>query len=129
MLCMRKKLIPVFVFLLLAGCQKKPDVRLKVLIGATTIVAPGAQPIQDSIIVIEGNRIRSVGMRKDIPVPQASDRTDLTGAWVVPEKGARIAIDEPANMIVLHHAPNGIDAANPADIGAHIVNGEWQVRH
>jgi hypothetical protein len=127
MLGMRKKLVPVILLLLLAGCQKKPDVRLTVLIGATTIVAPGAQPITDSIIVIAGSKIRSVGMRQDVPVPQASDRTDLTGAWVVPAQGARIAIDEPANMIVLHHAPNGIAPANPADVGAHIVNGEWQV--
>src|SRR5580692_4327399 len=113
MLFMRKKLIPVFALLLLAGCQnqKKPDVRLKVLIGATTIVAPGAQPIEDSIIVIAGSRIRSVGMRKDVPVPQASDRTDLTGAWIVPAKGARIAVGETANLVILHHTPNGNDVA------------------
>jgi hypothetical protein len=127
MLCMREKLALVTALILLAGCQKKPDVRLKVLIGATTIVAPGAQPISDSIIVIAGNKIRSVGMRKDVPVPQSSDRTDLTGAWVVPTQGARIAVDEPANMIVLHHAPKGIEAANPADVGARIVAGEWQL--
>ncbi len=129
MLCMCKKLAWVTVLFLLAGCQKKPDVRLKVLIGATTIVAPGAKPIDDSIIVIAGNKIRSVGMRKDVPVPQSSDRTDLTGAWVVPSPGSRIAVDEPANMIVLHHPPKGIEAANPADVGARIVAGEWQLSH
>jgi hypothetical protein len=124
---MNKKLVPVVILLLLAGCQKKPEVRLKVLIGATTIVAPGAQPIADSIIVIAGSRIRSVGLRKDVPVPQASDRTDLTGAWIVPAKGSRIGVDEIANLTVLHHAPNGIDPANPADVGARIVAGEWRL--
>ena len=73
--------IPVFLslaFLSLAGCQKQPTVRLKVLIGATTIVAPGAQPIEDSIVVIAGEKIRSVGMRKDVPVPPCvgSNRPD-----------------------------------------------------
>ncbi|MGA2712437.1 MAG: hypothetical protein ABSG41_04955 [Bryobacteraceae bacterium] len=124
---MRKSTI--IISLLLAGCQTKPAVKLKVLIGATTIVAPGAQPIQDSIIVIAGDKIRSVGMRKDVPVPQASDRTDLTGEWVVPAKGSRIAVDETANLIVLHNAPHGTDPASPADAGARIVAGEWEVAH
>lgn len=118
------------IFLLpLAGCQQGPKVQLKVLIGATTIVAPGAQPIDDSIVIIAGSRIRSVGPRKDIPVPQASDRTDLTGAWLVPAEHARIAAGETANLIVLHHMPNGIEPASPADIGARIVAGEWQLSH
>jgi hypothetical protein len=116
----------LIVLLLLSGCGTKPAVKLKVLIGATTIVAPGAQPIEDSIIVIAGDKIQSVGMRKDVPVPQASDRTDLAGTWVVPAKGSRIAVDEPANLIVLHHAPSGTDPANPADAGARIVAGEWE---
>jgi hypothetical protein len=124
---MRKSAL--IISLLLAGCQTRPAVKLKVLIGATTIVAPGAQPIEDSIIVIAGDKIRSVGMRKDVPVPQASDRTDLTGEWVVPAKGARIAIDQTANLIVLHKAPNGTDPANPADAGARIVAGEWEAAH
>jgi len=111
--------------LLLAGCQKQ-DARLQVLIGATTIVAPGAQPIRDSVVVIAGSKIRSVGERKDIPVPQASDRTDLTGEWIVPAEGARIAVDEPANMLILRQAPAGAEPAHPTDIGARIVNGEWQ---
>jgi hypothetical protein len=123
------KQVSLLLLLLLGACEKKPAVRLKVLIGATTIVAPGAQPIEDSIIVIAGSKIRSVGMRKDVPVPQASDRTDLTGAWIVPAKGGRIAVDEPANLVILHHAPNGKDAPAPGETGASIVNGEWRITH
>lgn len=123
------KHVSLLVLLLLGACEKKPAVRLKVLIGATTIVAPGAKPIEDSIIVIAGSRIQSVGTRKDIPVPKASDRTDLTGSWIVPAKGARIAVDEPANLAILHHAPNGSDTAAPGETGASIVNGEWRIKH
>jgi len=113
--------------LLLTTCRKKPDVRLKVLSGATTIVAPGAQPIPDSIIVIAGSKIRSVGMRKDIPVTGAADRTDFGGEWIVPAEGARIAVDETANLIILKHAPNGVTPATPSDISARIKAGEWEV--
>jgi hypothetical protein len=114
-------------FLLLAACRKPDTARVKVLIGATTVVAPGAQPIVDSIVVIAGSKIRSVGMRKDIPVPQASDRTDLAGEWIVPAEGSRIAVDETANLLILRHAPNGTTPAASADIGARIVAGEWKM--
>jgi hypothetical protein len=87
-------LSPVLIFLLLAGCQKHDvgiqGARLKVLIGATTITAPGDKPIEDSIVIISGSKIQSVGARKDVPVPQASDRTDLTGSWIIPAEGAHI---------------------------------------
>ncbi|HTA44861.1 MAG TPA: hypothetical protein VK789_20575 [Bryobacteraceae bacterium] len=115
--------------LLLTGCHKESKERSMVLIGATTIVAPGAQPIADSVVVIAGAKIRSVGSTKDVTLPQNSDRTDLTGSWIVPAKGSRIAVGETANLIILHHAPNGIEPANPADEGARLVAGEWQVSH
>jgi hypothetical protein len=123
------KQVSLFVLLLLGACEKKPAVRLKVLVGATTIVATGARPIDDSIIVIAGTKIQSVGMRKDVPVPNASDRTDLTGAWIVPAKGSRIAVDEPANLVILHHAPNGNDDPASGETGARIVDGEWKITH
>jgi hypothetical protein len=125
------KQVSLLFLLLLGACEKKPAVRMKVLIGATTIVAPGAKPIEDSIIVIAGSKIQSVGMRKDVPVPQSSSRTDLTGAWIVPAKGSRIAVNEAANLVILHHAPNGNDdpAPPPGETGARIVNGEWQITH
>jgi hypothetical protein len=112
--------------LLLTGCRKD-NVRTKVLIGETLITAQGEKPIQDAIIVIKGAKIQSVGARKDVPVPQASDRTDLTGEWVVPLEGSRIEPGEVANLMVLKHAPMGIVPGAEADIGAHIRNGEWEV--
>lgn len=122
--------------LLLPGCQRRNESkprfeateRSKVLTGATAIAAPGAQPIEDSAIVITGAKISAFGTRKDVALPQNSDRTDLTGSWIVPAKGSRIAVGETANLIILHHAPNGIEPANPADEGAQIVAGEWQLK-
>lgn len=60
------------VCLLYGGCQKGPAVRPKVLIGATTIVSAGAQPIVDSVVIVAGTKIRAVGERKDVPVPDGS---------------------------------------------------------
>jgi len=129
---MRMAFIAVLVTLL-AGCGRKSGVtnmsdRLKVLIGATAIVAAGDAPIEDSIVVIAGTKIRSVGTRKDIPVPQNSDRTDLTGEWIVPAEGSRIEAGEIANLLILKHAPNGIEPVAEADKGARIVAGEWKIK-
>jgi hypothetical protein len=113
-------------WLLLTGCQKSGDkVIVKVLIGATTVTTPYAPPLEDSIVVIAGSKIRAVGLRKDIPVPQASDRTDLAGQWIVPAAGAKIEAGETANLMILDHAPKGVTPSSPADIGARIVAGEW----
>lgn len=102
--------------------------RIKVLIGGTAIVASGEEPIEDSIVVIAGTKIRSVGTRKDVPVPQNSDRTDLTGEWIVPAEGSRIEVGETANLLILKHKPNGIEPAAEADKGTRIVAGEWKIK-
>ncbi|HVV72181.1 MAG TPA: hypothetical protein VHI52_11900 [Verrucomicrobiae bacterium] len=97
---------------------------LKVLIGATTVFQPGGNPVQDTVIVIEGDKIRAAGERKDVPVPQNSERTDLTGKWVVPVAGGKIAPGEPADLFVLNTAENGSPATGvPA---RHMIHGHWQ---
>lgn len=101
--------------LLLAACQKSDT---KILIGATTVTSPGAQPISGSVIVISGKTIRAVGLQKDIPIPQDSQRINLAGKWIVPEVGGRIVAGEPANLEVLDQAPPGTSAQRMKD-------GEW----
>jgi imidazolonepropionase-like amidohydrolase len=127
---MRKLTAALLAILFVAACRK-PGIdakdRTKVLIGATTVAAAGDAPIEDSIIVIAGTKIRAVGPRKDIPVPQASDRTDFTGEWIVPAKG-RIEPGETANLLILRSKPHGITPAAPADVGARIIGGEWETR-
>jgi cytosine/adenosine deaminase-related metal-dependent hydrolase len=97
---------------------------LKVLIGATAVLQAGGNPVQDSVIVIAGDKIRAAGLRKDVPIPQDSERTDLTGKWVVPVSGGKIAPGEPADLFVLNAAENGSQAVGaPA---RHMIHGHWQ---
>ncbi len=125
---MRKGLPLAVAFLFLCACRNS-DIRFKVLIGATTVTAPGARPIQDSVVVIAGNKIRSVGERKDVPIPQNSDRIDLTGKWIVPPAGSVVGPEEIANLLVLDRAPDGAAPANSTDVGARITAGEWKPGH
>jgi len=120
---MLKRLAAITGILLLAACQRSD---VKVLIGATAIVAPGAQPIEDSVIVVAGRSVRSVGLRKDIPIPQDTERTDLAGKWIVPAPGGRIAAGESANLLILDHAPNDAAPASPGDVSRRLTDGNWQ---
>ena len=121
---MRRMLSAVCALFLMTGCQKQTP-RMTVLIGATSIQAAGARPIEDSVIVVAAGKIRAIGERRDVPVPQNSDRVDFTGRWIVPAPGSRIAPGEAANLIFLNHAPNGIEPANASDVTSRMSNGEW----
>lgn len=94
------------------ACQSSD---VKVLIGATTITAPGAAPIEDSVIVVAGGRIRAVGVRKDVPIPQDSERIDMTGKKIVPAAGAQIAVNENADF----------DVTGPG-VNRRMVHGQWE---
>jgi len=109
---MRLKLLVVLACLIASACQSSD---VKVLIGATTIVAPGAPPIEDSIIVVAQGRIRSVGIRKDVPIPQDSERLDLTGSRIEPAAGARIAVNESADLVITGPGVN-----------RRMLHGQWQ---
>jgi imidazolonepropionase-like amidohydrolase len=96
---------------------------LKVLIGATAVLQAGANPVQDTVIVISGATVRAAGIRKDIPIPQDSERVDLTGKWVVPVAGGRIAPGEPADLFVLDAGPSGAPAVGAPS--RHMIHGQW----
>jgi imidazolonepropionase-like amidohydrolase len=118
------KTLLVAVCLLTLACQSGNQVSdLKVLIGATAILQAGTNPIQDAVIVISGTKIRAAGIRKDVPIPQDSERTDLTGKWVVPTQGGRIAPGESADLFILNSGPNGAPALG--GVSRKMIHGQW----
>jgi len=118
------KFLLAAVCLMCLGCQTGNQVSgLKVLIGATAILQAGGNPVQDSVIVIDGASIRAAGERKDVPIPQDSERTDLSGKWVVPVAGGRIAPGQAADLFVLSAESNGSPAVGPASRS--MTHGRW----
>lgn len=114
-------LVLLAICLLTASCQTSDQQKSgrKVLIGATAFVTPGSPALEDSVIVISGSKIALVGLRKDAPITQDSERSDLTGKYIVPAPGGKLAANEPANLLILN-------SKNPADISRRMTNGEWQ---
>lgn len=53
------------------------------LVGATILPSPEAEPIRDGVVWIEGPRIRAVGAREALDLPEEVDRLDATGFFLV----------------------------------------------
>lgn len=56
----------------------------RVLVGATLIDGTGAEPVQNSVIIIEDEYITAVGKQGEIDIPQGSEVYNLTGMTVTP---------------------------------------------
>lgn len=55
-----------------------------VLRGATLIDGTGAPPLENSVIVIEGNEFSLVGSEKDINIPEGANIIDAQGKYIIP---------------------------------------------
>jgi enamidase len=54
------------------------------LVGATVIDGTGAPALSNAVIIIENGRIRQIGRRSQVTIPDGVERTDLTGLTVLP---------------------------------------------
>ena len=62
-----------------------PEPRSKfAIVGGRLIDGNGGKPIEDSVIVVEGNRITRVGNREDTEIPSGVKTIDATGKSVLP---------------------------------------------
>jgi len=68
--------------LLLACASRKPDGIA--LIGATLIDGSGGPPLAQSVVVVRGGRIESVGTRAGFSLPPRTSEVNLSGRWIIP---------------------------------------------
>ena len=74
---------------LLLCCSLPSDLALSsqdaiAIVGATLIDGTGAEPLLDSAIVIEGERIAAVGPRSQVTIPPGARVVDAAGKFVTP---------------------------------------------
>jgi predicted amidohydrolase YtcJ len=58
--------------------------KVLVLQGGTLIDGTGRRPVEDSVIVIESGRFKSIGRAGEVPVPAGAEVIDLKGKTVLP---------------------------------------------
>lgn len=105
---------PVIVWLV--GCSTSGKDRVKVIVGATLVA--GAVEVPDSVVVIDGKRIRAVGPRALTPIPQDSERVDGMGRYVKADAPVmEIAAGQPADLVLLD---------KDRRVERRMVDGDWQ---
>lgn len=57
---------------------------VKVVMGGRLIDGTGADPIEDSVVVIEGKKVKAVGMRGEVDEPADAEIIDASGKTVMP---------------------------------------------
>ena len=74
----------VWAVLLLFSAPAWGQDTITVIRGGTVIDSTGQAPIEDAVIVIEGERIREIGTADRVSVPEGAEVIDAAGKWIVP---------------------------------------------
>lgn len=99
---MKRLLLSCAVFLI--GCVNPGESGVKVIVGAKLITAPGRPPIEYSVVVIEGGKIRAAGPESTTPVPKGAAMTRGINMTIEPAGSTPIEPGQPANLIL--HGPS-----------------------
>ena len=75
------------------------------VVGATWIRASDP-PLEDSVLVVEHDRIKAIGTRAEVPIPKGVVIVDGRGRYVAPAEGsAALAVGAAADFVVLDRDP------------------------
>ena len=98
-----------------SGCSNTGTDRVTVIVGAKLIT--GSAEVPDSVVVVDGKRIRAVGPRPLTPIPQDSERIDGTGRIV--------KADGPVTEIAAGQAADLVITDNGGKVERRMLDGKW----
>ncbi len=64
--------------------QSQSQANVKALVGGTLIDGYGSQPIRNSVVIIEGERIKAVGQVGTLAIPRGAEVISTEGMTVLP---------------------------------------------
>jgi hypothetical protein len=82
--CLDRILLTFILVWLSPARSEAQDATPLVIQGGTLIDATGRPPLEDAVIVIEGNRFKAVGKRGEVAVPTGSRIIDAKGKTILP---------------------------------------------
>ncbi len=54
------------------------------IVGGTVVDLEGKAPIENAVIVVEGERIAAIGKAGNVKIPGGAEQIDTSGAWLIP---------------------------------------------
>ena len=79
-----RKILVQFAFLLFILTSFSQENNLKALVGGTLVDGFGSDPIKNSVVIIEGERIKQVGTVATLPIPENAEVISTEGMTVLP---------------------------------------------
>jgi imidazolonepropionase-like amidohydrolase len=73
--------IPLCLF---SSQEKKEEANVVALIGGTLIDGTGAAPVQNTTVLIEGDKIKAVGLKANVKIPPGANIINVSGKWILP---------------------------------------------
>ena len=72
-------------FLLTSCGEASPEESpVTVLVGATVFDGTGAAPQENTVLILEGERVKAVGVAGEVSIPKGARRIDLPGKFIIP---------------------------------------------
>ncbi len=74
----------VFLIFLAISVQAAGAATATVIIGGTVVDLDGKAPIEDAVILVEGERITAIGAAGSVEIPDGAEQIDAKGTWLIP---------------------------------------------
>ena len=74
----------VFPMFLMVFVQAAAAAGTTAVVGGTVVDLDGNAPIQNAVILVEGERIAAIGKAADVKIPDDAEIIDAKGAWLIP---------------------------------------------
>ena len=91
----------VFLIILAISVQAAELTAATAIVGGTVVDLEGEAPIENAVIVVEGERIAAIGPAGSVDIPDGAERIDAGGAWLIPglmNMHVHLGLSCPANM-------------------------------
>ena len=81
---MRRNLTTTVVAVLILAVWAPDAFAQTAFVGATLFDGTGADPVENAVVIVMGDRILEVGVRGEIEIPEILPVVDVSGKWIVP---------------------------------------------
>ena len=74
----------IFLVFLVISVQAAESAAATAIVGGTVVNLDGEAPIENAVILVEGERIAAIGEAGEVEIPKDAALIDASGAWLIP---------------------------------------------
>ncbi len=74
----------IFLLLLTISVQAADTAAATAIVGGTVVDLEGKAPIENAVILVEGEQIAAIGAAGSVEIPDGAEQVDASGTWLIP---------------------------------------------